>query len=195
MCVAMETSELPKLSFQRLKRPLEQVVTISIPRHIRILNNHSVRIHELKCQHSELDNKQPRAPELNNKQPRTSELSSEKVKKSLDYLEKSLEHLEESSGQLELSLELQSEQLDLSSGQLRESELRSEQLRASITVRRLKQDLFELENLNRQVREEDQDLFWGTVKESLRDAIDMLSAFMQLHSDVMDSDKLLLSMT
>lgn len=64
-------------------------------------------------------------------------------------------------------------------------ELRSEQLKASNTVKLLKQDLFELEDLNRQVREEDQDKFQEKVEKPLRNAIEVLSCFMSVHSDVL----------
>lgn len=77
----------------------------------------------------------------------------------------------------------QSEQLELLAD--RPLELRSEQLKASNTVKLLKQDLFELENLNRQVREEDQDKFQEKVEKPLRNAIEVLSCFMSVHSDVL----------
>ena len=63
-------------------------------------------------------------------------------------------------------------------------ELRCEQVKATKTVQLLKADLYELENLNRQVREEDNDLFHDFIKNSTKDAVEILALFMDLHVDI-----------
>ncbi|KAG8193507.1 hypothetical protein JTE90_003719 [Oedothorax gibbosus] len=78
--------------------------------------------------------------------------------------------------------------------QHRPLELRGEQLKAANTVKLLKQDLFELDNLHRQVLDVDQEVFHRSVEGPLREAVEVLSCFMSVHSDVlgplMDTDHL-----
>lgn len=63
-------------------------------------------------------------------------------------------------------------------------ELRFEQVKATKTVQLLKADLYELENLNQQVKEEDSDLFHDFIKNATKDAVETLALFVDLHGDI-----------
>lgn len=81
-------------------------------------------------------------------------------------------------------LKQQNENIEEFKRENKELELRSKQIKAVKTVQLLKADLFELERLNLQVREEDAELFNRAIKDSTKDAIEILSVFMDLHSDI-----------
>ncbi|XP_035218941.1 syntaxin-17-like [Stegodyphus dumicola] len=68
----------------------------------------------------------------------------------------------------------------------RSLELRSEQVKAAKTVQLLKNDLFELEQLNVQVKDEDKNLFLEKIESPAKNAIEVLSEFMELHSDSLE---------
>lgn len=81
-------------------------------------------------------------------------------------------------------LKQQSENIETFKKENRHLELRSEQVKATKTVQLLKADLYELEKLNFQVQEEDSDLFHSFIKNATKDAVEVLSLFMDLHSDI-----------
>ncbi|GBN02962.1 Syntaxin-17 [Araneus ventricosus] len=63
--------------------------------------------------------------------------------------------------------------------------LRQEQSNASKTLQLLKADLYEIEQLNLQVKDEDQEAFEKAIIKSLKDAVEAISEFMASHSDVL----------
>lgn len=67
----------------------------------------------------------------------------------------------------------------------RDLELRSEQVKATNTVQLLKDDLYQLENLNQQVKVEDSDLFHDFIKNATKDAVETLALFIDLHGDIL----------
>ncbi|KAF8777510.1 Syntaxin-17 like protein [Argiope bruennichi] len=64
-------------------------------------------------------------------------------------------------------------------------QLRQEQSNACKTLQLLKDDLYQIEQLNLQVQDEDQEVFEKTIRKSLKDAVDAISEFMVSHSDVL----------
>lgn len=81
-------------------------------------------------------------------------------------------------------LRQQNENIERFQNENKELELRSEQVKATKTVQLLKADLFELEKLNKRVKEEDDDLFNNYIKNATKDAIEILSDFVDLHADI-----------
>lgn len=76
------------------------------------------------------------------------------------------------------------ENIEILKRECKDLELRCEQVKATKTVQLLKADLYELERLNHQLREEDSELFNNFIRNSTKDAIEILALFMDLHANI-----------
>nr|XP_015905412.1 syntaxin-17-like [Parasteatoda tepidariorum]XP_015905413.1 syntaxin-17-like [Parasteatoda tepidariorum] len=76
-----------------------------------------------------------------------------------------------------------SENIELLKSKKSLSGLRAEQIEAVRSLKLLKADLYELEELYTKVEDKDQDFFYDAIKDSIKEAVEAIAQFAELHPD------------